>query len=190
MSALPPRSFKRSLFTSYLEDLQANGLLSRVRALASAELAALLDQPRDTEPWITAAPIDEMNAAVEALSGREAVRQLGLAVMKGGFTKVLEPIIHLSLSLFGASPASLFTRAHLMLAVVSRGVEMKWTPAGKTSGSMQVICGDVVPPVSWAAWEGTFLYVLELAGATGTVGEARPAADGRSCAIDVSWKPK
>jgi len=111
-------------------------------------------------------------------------------VMKRDFTLVLEPIIQLSLSLLGASPASLYSRAHLMLAVISHGVTMTWTPAGQSGGTMQVACGDAVPAVSWAAWEGCFLYVLELAGATGTVGEARSAADGRSCAVDVAWTAK
>ena len=190
MSALPPRSFKRSLLTSYLQDLQSNGLLPRVRATASAGLGELIDHPGATEPWIPAAPVDEINAAVAELGGREAVRQLGLAVMKSGFVKVLEPIIHLSLSLFGGTPASLFLRAPLMLAVVSRGVEMKWTATSRTGGTMKVVCGDPVPLPSWAAWEGTFLHILELAGVTGTVGEARPAADGRSCEIEVAWTPK
>ncbi len=190
MSALPPRSFKRSLLTAYLRDLQGNGRLLRVRAEASAGLGELIDHPDQTEPWVSAAPLDELNAAVAALGGREAVRQLGLAVMKSGFTKVLEPIIHLSLSLFGASPASLFLRAPLMLAVVSRGVEMQWMATSRTGGTMKIVCGDPVPPLSWAAWEGTFLHILELAGASGTVGEARPAADGRSCEIDVAWTAK
>ena len=190
MIPLPPRSFKRSLFTSYLDVLQRTGLLVRVRAGAGAELAALLDRPRGAGPWMPGATFDELNAALEALAGREAVRQLGLNVMKRDFTLVLEPIIHLSLSLLGASPASLFSRAHLMLAVISHGVEMKWTPAGRSGGTMQVVCGDAVPSISWAAWEGCFLYILELAAATGTVCEARSAADGRGCAVDVAWTAK
>lgn len=185
-----PRSFKRSVFTSYLDELRSAGLLGEVRARASTELRALLDAPRKAEPWMGPLPLDEINTAVAALGGREAVRRLGFQVMKRGFTTVMEPIIHVSLTLLGASPASLFSRAQLMLAVTSRGVQMEWVANGPASGTMHVVCGELVPPSSWAAWEGCLLYGLELAGSSGTVGEARPAADGHSCEIDVSWTPK
>ncbi len=50
-------------------------------------------------------------------------------------------------------------------------------------------CDEPVKELSWVAWEGVCRWVCELAGTRGTVAPARPAADGRSCEIDVSWEP-
>jgi hypothetical protein len=190
MPAVKPWSFRGTVFRSYCDELRRAGVFEKVRAGASSGLAALLDDPGRAPSWMGPAPFDEIMAAVCALRGREGVRELGYHVMKSGFTKVLEPIIHLSLSLMGASPASLLSRAHLMLSVVSRGVEMTWTQSNAHRGTMLVRCEQPIPEITWAGWEGCFLYGLELARASGTVSPARAAADGRSCEIDVSWTMK
>jgi hypothetical protein len=90
----------------------------------------------------------------------------------------------------GVAPAAILSRADSLLSVNSRGVRMKWMTATSTSGTVQVWCGEVIPPISWIAWEGIFVHVVELAGVSGAVGEARASADGLSCEIDVSWKPR
>jgi hypothetical protein len=110
--------------------------------------------------------------------------------MQRGLAKILEPVIHFSLTFLGGTPASVFSFANALLSVNARHVEMKWTPASPTGGVMSVFCGEHIPPISWIAWEGIFMYVLTLAGSTGTVGEARPSADGRTCEIDVAWKAR
>lgn len=190
MSGPGQRSFKRSVFSSYVNELRRTGLFDEVRAAASPQLAALLDNPRSAPPWIDPPPIEELTAAVHARRGREGVRDLGYQVMKNGFTAIFEPIIHLSLTLLGTSPASLLSRAPLMLSITSRGVEMNWLPTGPSGGTMEVRCAERVPAINWIPWEGTLAYALELAGFPGTVGESRPAADGHSCEIDVSWTPR
>src|SRR5436190_13191147 len=144
MSSANGRSFRASLFRSYCDELRRIGIFDQVKAGASAGLKLLLDDPRQAPSWMGPEPFDELAVAIEALRGREAMRELGYRVMKTGFTAVLEPIIHLALSIAG-SPASLFSRANLMLAVVSRGVEMTWKPAGKTAGTMSVRCDDPIP---------------------------------------------
>ena len=186
MSPTKRRSFRGSVFRSYCDELRRTGIFEKVRAGASERLKPLLDDPRKATSWIDPPAMDELTAAIHAWRGREGLRELGYHVMKSGFTKVLEPIIHLSLSL-GASPAGLFSKAALMLSVVSRGVEMSWKPSGGAGGTMSIRCQEAIPAINWTIWEGCFLYTLELARAKGTVGEARVAADGKSCEIDVGW---
>jgi hypothetical protein len=185
-----PRSFSRSVLRSHVEELHRSGRFAGVRAGASESLVALLDHPRDAQAWMDAAPFDELNAVVHGLHGRAGLRELLQHVMKSGFAKVLEPIIQLALTVFGATPASILGRSDTLLAVNTRGVWMKWASASATSGTVRVYCDDNVPPISWIAWEGILTHVVELAGASGTIGEARAAADGRSCEIDMSWKPR
>lgn len=190
MNPSGPRSFSRSVFDAHVVDLRRTGLFDGVRAIASDGMKALLDNPRSAAPWVGGPVFDELNELVFRLGGRAALRDLVCNAVHSGLVKVLEPLIQLSLKFLGGTPASLFSRADLLVAVNSRNVRMRWTPTSPVSGVMQVLCGEQVPPVTWIAWEGVFKSMLELAGATGTIGEARAAPDGRGCEIDLSWTVK
>jgi hypothetical protein len=185
-----PRQYTRSVWCSHVQELRRSGRLAEVRAAASERLVPLLDQPREAPKWMDGLAFDELNAVVYGLRGREGLRELLQQVMKSGLAKVLEPIIQLALAVFGGTPAAILSRADSLLAVNSRGVRMKWMTSTFTSGIVQVSCGEVIPPISWIAWEGIFIHVVELAGVSGAVGEARASADGLSCEIDVSWTPR
>ena len=74
-----------------------------------------------------------------------------------------------------------------MASVMSQGLEFTWVGSGPGSGTMRIRSANAVPDVAWAAWEGCLLEAFDLTGAQGTVGPARPAADGRGCEIPVSW---
>ena len=191
MGTLGPRMYSRSILRSYVAELRRIGLFDQVRARASAGIVPWLDDARSAPGWLGPAFLDESLAMVGALRGRDAVREFSYQTTKeGGFKAMLEPIIQLSLSILGASPGSLFSRAETMASVVMRGIEMKWTPGGKASGTMRMRCEEPVQDLTWAAWEGVFLWGCELAGKVGTVSAARAAPDGRSCEINVSWERK
>jgi hypothetical protein len=187
MSPPPVRSFKRSLFTSYVTELRRTGLFEQVRTGAPPAVGALLDDPRGAPLWLEPEAFDFVNAQVYALRRREGLRDLGYQVMKHGFTRIVEPIVQVSLNVFGGTPDSVFARANLMLSIVSQGVHMTWVPTGPLRGTMQIRCEMKVPDITWVPWEGTLAYGLELAGARGVVKPARIAADGQSCEVDVSW---
>lgn len=191
MDPLGRRSFSRSVFRSFVDELRRTGIFDQVRAQSSATLAPLLDDPRRGPGWIDAAPFDEIGAAVCALRGRDSVRALGYHLMKsGGVVAMLEPIIHLSLAVLGGDPASLLSKAHLMASVFSRGSELSWVPSTPAAGSMRIRCDEALPELSWAPWEGTFMYGFDLTGTRGEIAQARPAADQRSCEIEVRWTRK
>jgi len=191
MEKIGPRSYGRSVLRGYVAEMRRAGLYDQVRARASAELATCMEDPRGVPAWLGPATLDELLAIVGGLRGRDAVGALSYHTMKGGgFKSVLDHFIHLSLSMLGANPGSLFSRADTMVSVVMRGIELKWTPGGKSSGTMRMRCETPVPELSWAAWEGVFLWACELAGTRGAVVAARPAPDGRSCEVEVSWEPR
>src|SRR5258708_2476684 len=102
MSIAKARSFRGSVFRSYCDELRRTGIFEKVGAGAWERRKPLLDDPRRAPSWIEPPPMDELTAAIHKLRGRDGLRELGYHVMKSGFTKVMEPIIHLSLSL-GAS---------------------------------------------------------------------------------------
>lgn len=189
MASLGPRSYGRSILRGFVAELRHTGIFEEVRARASRDLALLLADPRRAPAWVPVAPLDEICALVAALRGREAVREMGYHTMSdGGLAAVLAPLIQVSLSLLGRSPAALFSRAQQLASAATRGVEIAWTPEGESGGRMQVRSEEVVPELSWAPWEGGLLYLCELGRARGSVAQAVPAADGRSCTIDVRWE--
>jgi hypothetical protein len=191
MENVGPRSYSRSVLRGYVTELRRAGLYDQVRARASAELATCMEDPHGVPAWLGPATLDELLGIVGGLRGRDGVGALSYDTMKGGgFKSVLEPIIQLSLATLGASPGSLFSRAETMVSVVMRGIELKWTPGGKSSGTVRMRCETPVPELSWAAWEGVCLWTCELAGTRGAVAAARPAPDGRSCEVDVSWEQR
>jgi hypothetical protein len=192
MDPLGPRKYTRSVLRSYIAELRRLGILDEARARASPEVLPLLDKAGRAPSWIGPEAIDEALAVVGTPPrGRDAVREFSYQTMKeGGFPSMLEPLIHLSLSMLGASPASLFTRAQTMVSVVMRGIEMKWIPGGEASGAIRMRCEEPVPELTWAAWEGVFLWAFDLSGTHGTVAAARPSSDRRTCEVDVSWEQK
>src|SRR5258708_14148982 len=119
MEKIGPRSYGRSVLRGYVAEMRRAGLYDQVRARASAELATCMEDPRGVPAWLGPATLDELLAIVGGLRGRDAVGALSYHTMKGGgFKSVLEPIIHLSLSMLGANPGSLFSRADTMVSLV------------------------------------------------------------------------
>ena len=183
-----PRSYSRSFLRGYVAELRRIKLFDEVRAGASPRLASLLDDPEMAPSWMDPEPLDEILVAVATLRGRDACRELGRQVMKSNaFLTVLEPIIHLAMSITGGGPSALFSRAQMMASVKARGIETLWKSTGPASGTMRIRSQGPMLDWSWAAWEGSLAYGLEFAGVKGSVSRARPAPDGRSCEIDVSW---
>jgi hypothetical protein len=192
MDPLGPRRYTRSVLRSYIAELRRLGIFAEARARVSPEVLPLLDDPGRAPKWIGPEAIDEVLAVVGTPPrGREAAREFSYQTMKeGGFPSVLEPLIHLSLSMLGVSPASLFTRAQTMASVVVRGIELKWTSGTEASGTMHMRCDEPLPELTWAAWEGVLLWAFELAATQGIVAAARPSPDRRTCELDVSWEQK
>jgi hypothetical protein len=77
-----------------------------------------------------------------------------------------------------------------MASVSTRGLEIKWVETGSSSGTIHIRASEPTPDLAWAAWEGIFVYGLEVARAKGTVARARTAPDGKSCEVDVSWEQR
>ncbi|HUJ26836.1 MAG TPA: hypothetical protein VLW85_12505 [Myxococcales bacterium] len=184
----PATSYRRSVFVSYLRELGRLGILGQVRDRVPGEVQSLIDDPLGADEFIDAGCFDHLLLAVGDLRGRDTVRAMGYQVMKNGFAEVLEPIIHFALYVSGGTPHALFSRAHIMAAIVSHGMKMEWHETGPRAGRMRLAANAPVPAMAWAAWEGCGLYLLELAGTGGYVDDAQVPPDGLSCEIAIRWK--
>jgi hypothetical protein len=186
-ASLGPRKLNRGVLRAHVEALRRTNQLSAVLALCSPKVVAILQNPRAAPAWLGGDVYDEINDAVYQLHGRAGLRRFLVEVMQSGLIKVLEPLIQFAFKFVGSGPPALLSRSDLLLSLNTRDIEMEWKQTSAGSGEMIVRFGDWAPPTAWMAWEGVFIFLLQIANATGTVGEAVPLHEGYSARIDVRW---
>jgi hypothetical protein len=170
-------------------EIERLGLMSEILQRVSPEVADLLRAPDKAPAWVAGARLDAILIALVALRGREAARELGYRLIKGGALEaVLAPIIGVSLKFLGGDPASLLSRAHVMASVISQGIDLRWERSGPSEGTIKIVTEEPMPDSSWAAWEGAFKVAFELTGTSGVVSPAQPAPDDRCGEVRISWQ--
>jgi len=188
-STAMPRSFRRSMLRGYANEIRRLGLMDQILRRVSPETAELLHAPDKAPAWVPGARLDDILIALVALRTREAARELGYRLIKGGTLEaVLAPIISFSLTFLGGDPASLFSRAQVMASVISHGIELRWEKTGPTAGTIKIVTEEPMPDPSWAAWEGALSFAFELTSTAGEISPARPAPDDRCGEVRISWK--
>jgi hypothetical protein len=187
--AAPTRTFRRSVLRGYISELERLGVKGEIHERVPPEVALLLEQPQEAPSWVPALVLDEILIALVALRGREAARELGYRLMKGGrLEAVFAPIVSVALNFLGSSPAALLSRAQTMASVISQGIQLRWERTSENTGVIRICTEKSMPDSSWAAWEGAFLYAFELTGTLGEVSPSRPAPDDRCGETLISWK--
>ena len=165
-------------------------LETQVRARLSPASGVVLDtSAHRLKAWYPASVSDEFLDAVKDLRSRDTVRTMGHEVMKNGIGLVLAPLLDLWLQFAEVGPAALLSRVHIAAPLVLRGMGFEWVPGDARRGVMILRCEDCMRDSTWALWEGVLHYAFDLTHVKGTVSPARPAGDGRSAEIDVSWEP-
>ena len=188
-STATPRAFRRSILRGYASEIERLGLMGEILAHVSPEVAELLRAPGKAPAWVPGARLDEILIALVALRSREAARELGYRLIKGGTLEaVLAPIITVSLKFLGGDPASLFSRAQVMASVISHGIQLRWEKSGPSAGTIKIVTEKPMPDSSWAAWEGALSVAFELTATAGEILPARPAPDDRCGEVRISWK--
>src|SRR3989442_2077917 len=138
MSSLGPRQFRPSVLRAYADELEPRGILKEVKRRLSPQAFDALDGARKGN-WFGGEILDELHSHVEAIQGREAVREIGLALIKsGGIGKVVSPIISFALGFVGAGPDSIFSRLPSMGQVMAKGLSFEWIPRGKHAGTVRL----------------------------------------------------
>jgi hypothetical protein len=187
-STAASRSFRRSTLRGYSEEINRLGLMEEILRRVPPQVAVRLRAPDKAPAWVAGDTLDDILIVLVALRGREAARELGYRLWKGGgMAVVLAPIISVTLQFFGADPASLLSRAQTMASVVSEGIQLRWERTGPSAGTIKIVTEEPMPDSSWAAWEGALSYVFDVTGTTGEISPARPAPDDRCGEVRISW---
>jgi hypothetical protein len=171
----------------YVEELRVLHVLDEIRPRLSPGAAQLLDKPPLPVSWVEVRLAHEPLVALSQIRGRDEVRALAHRVVSGKLGSVLKPLLATTLRLFGATPATLFSRLDTLTAVMLRGVKFSWTAAGATSGTLAIEYPYPVDDALFATWEGMLQLGFDLAQAPGEVTRARVQEGARRAEIDARW---
>jgi hypothetical protein len=177
-----------TVLRAYVDHVRGLGLEQDVRKRLSPEALQKVDHPPLPLSWFDSRLTDQISIAVYELAGRDAVREMGRAMTSKSLARLLRPLIATSMSLFGSTPASIFSRLETFSSLMVRNAEFHWSPAGAAAGSMALRHGVPLHDAAYALWEGVFLYAFELTGVTtGAVGRAALANRGQEATVAISW---
>src|SRR5260370_36791319 len=144
------------------------------------ETAELLRAPNKAAAWVAGDRLGEIVIALVALRSREAARELGYRLIKGGTLEaVLAPIITVSLKFLGGDPASLFSRAQVMASVISHGIQLRWEKPGPSARPLKVATEKPMPDPPWPAWDGALSVAFGRTATAGGSWPPRPAPPSR-----------
>jgi hypothetical protein len=180
------RQISGSVLRADIAWLEKNDLKAQVRQHLPPETQAIFDKPPMAVTFVSARHLDAMHEALLAVGGEQKLLQLGQEAAKGHGI-LLGPLLKTVLSLFGASPASLFSRMDSFLGNFVRGSSFSWAPTSERSGVLRM--SNVEPcPVAWyTRWKGPVLFGFEVASAKGRIDACEIDPDGKAANYRVSW---
>lgn len=160
---------------------------SEVKAALNPATRAALDDPNSTK-WHDGSVVLEAAEVVKRFGGNEGVEAMNYHAVKRSLGPVMAPFLKVSLALFGASPATLFSRMNENLTPVMRGVTTTWAAADPLSGRLIVTHPDPVLAVSWPCWRGSLRFTFDLCGVKGEIVDRSQPSSDRTLAFDLAWK--
>src|SRR6266852_5520843 len=164
------RGYLGSAFRLTLDLIDKKGWRQAIRAEASPETARMMDKPPSPLSWIPAARLEDLEELVARHGGPEAAVELGLLDRSLGGS-VIKPVIKLALTLFGASPETIFGNLDRFYSMASRGLHFAWCDADRKAGVIEAqFEGAGVRQSLFDVTRGNLQYVLEICGASGDVG--------------------
>jgi hypothetical protein len=179
---------KASVLRGYVAQLEKGGQIGAVRARVRASTRALMDAPPPVTQWIDAGALEDLYEALGALEGAAGVRRMVREGILSSILPYVRPILQGILRVFGATPASLYSRADLAIRSTLQGVSVQFTPRPENAGEVVVrYLAHRAPPMAFAAWQGTLEVGFFLCGTTGAVRLVEVIDGGAAARFDVRW---
>src|SRR5262249_24113600 len=157
----------------YIAVLTRQGLFDGVLERVSPTTRAMLLEPPPASSWVDATVTEEVALAVAALAGPEAWRRVVLDATRTSVIPILRLALARFIRLFGATPASIFSRLGQLTANIVRGIEYEYTPTSPRSGDLVIrqLGRRDTPLVIFQGAAGGFSVVFELCRTKGAVSE-------------------
>jgi hypothetical protein len=165
------RGYLGSAFRLTLDLIEKKGWRDAIRAEAPPETARMMDKPPSPLSWIAAARLEDLEELVARHGGPEAAVELGLLAARNLGGSVVKPVIKLALTLFGASPDTLYGNLDRLYSMVTRGLHFAWLDADRKAGVIEAqFDGAGIRESLFDVTRGNLQYVLEVCGTSGDVG--------------------
>ncbi len=165
------RGYLGSAFRLTLDMIDEKGWRAAIRAEAPSETARMMDNPPGPLSWIPAARLEDLEELVARHGGREAAVELGVLAGRNLGGSIVKPVIKVALTLFGATPDSLYANLDRLYSMVTRGLHFAWRGGDRKSGVVEAqFDGPGVRESLFHVTRGNLKYVFEACGASGEVG--------------------
>jgi hypothetical protein len=166
------RGYLGSAFRLTLGMIDEKGWRAAIRAEAPPETARMMDDPPGTLSWIAAARLEDLEELVARHGGREAAVELGILAGRNLGGSIVKPVIKLALTLFGATPDSLYANLDRLYSMVTRGLHFSWREAQRKSGIIEAqFDGPGIRASLFDVTRGNLKYIFEACSASGDVGQ-------------------
>lgn len=164
------RGYLGAAFRITIEFLKERGCTALVQAKVSEATKQLMAQPPFPFAWMPATPMDELESALSAVSGRDACVDLGLIAGRKLGGSVVQPVLKMATALFGNTPATVFQNLERFYSMVLKGMTFQYDATAPREGTVLArVAGARVPAALFDVTRGNLTYVFELCGVQGTV---------------------
>ena len=166
----PPRGYIGLSVRCGIDFIAERGLTEKVRADASPTARQALDNPPAKLGWCDAMVLDELETLLLKHGGRQACVDLGhyAGVSLGG--GIVKPVLSFALHIFGTTPQTIFSNLDRFYSIVTRGLHYEFEPVSEKSGTVVLTAeGKNPPPALFDVCRGNLVYLLDLAGVSGTI---------------------
>jgi len=168
------RGYLGSAFRLTLDMIDEKGWRAAIRAQAPPETARMMDDPPGALSWIAAARLEDLEELIARHGGREAAVELGIRAGRNLGGSVVKPVIKLALTLFGATPDSLYANLDRLYSMVTRGLHFAWRDGQRKSGVIEAqFDGPGIRESLFDVTRGNLKYMLEACNASGDVEAAQ-----------------
>jgi hypothetical protein len=171
----------------YLQTIESEGLLGRVRELVPEATRAMIDRPPLVVSTVSGTVLDDLLVAVERLRGRTAPRKIARQTAGQFFGPVLKSLLQTTLTMFGSSPNALLERMGGLSSLMVKEVSFGFEETSEAHGTLSLLFPSAPPAATLTAWEGICEFLFDFCRRRGTVAAHRALDGGRRCEIDVSW---
>jgi hypothetical protein len=164
------RGYLGSAFRLTLDLIDEKGWREAIRAKAPPETARMMDNPPGPLSWIAAARLEDLEELIARQGGRDAAVELGLEAGRKLGGSIVKPVIKLALTLFGASPDSLYGNLDRLYSMVTRGLHFAWRSTERKSGVVEArFEGPGVRESLFDVTRGNLKFIFEVCSASGEV---------------------
>ncbi len=130
--------FSGSTFRAYLSGLDTLGLRPVVRMMVPEHVKRMMDTPPPATAWVEGDELPLIFNAVVKVQGLDGMRALGYEATRGTVGRFLKPLMQMTLTKHGNSPAALFANLGPLCRSLFQGLEFQYTPDSKRSGKLLI----------------------------------------------------